>query len=189
MAGLVTIDSITNPDKMFENAGIKSVIARATHVDTEKKMIELSDGSSIEYDKIVLGTRASPVIPVLDGVDFDGVFTLRNASDAEMGFKIQKYLVGKGFNMLMGHKVTKIIGSNAYVSGMELETGEKIDADIVMLSVGTKPNLELGRFGVKVNKFLETSDPDILAGGDCIEKNPYPLSKPVDKHTVGISPV
>ncbi|MCK5695240.1 MAG: FAD-dependent oxidoreductase [Desulfobacula sp.] len=228
VAGLVTIDSITNPDKMFENAGIKSVIARATHVDTEKKMLELSDGSSIEYDKIVLGTRASPVIPVLDGVDFDGVFTLRNASDAvrkkakkivfigagfinlelasllstvkadyynvtivellghplplmldaEMGFKIQKYLVGKGFNMLMGHKVTKIIGSNGYVSGVELETGEKIDADIAMLSVGTKPNLELGRFGVKVNKFLETSDPDILAGGDCIEKNSFITKNP-----------
>lgn len=31
------------------------------------------------------------------------------------------------------------LGSNGYVSGVELETGEKIDADIVMLSVGTTP--------------------------------------------------
>lgn len=250
MAGLVTVDSITNPDKMFENAGIKTIIARATHVDTEKKIIELSDGSSIEYDKIVLGTGASPVIPALDGIDLEGVFTLRNASDAErkngfmkkikakkivfigagfisletasllstvradyynvtvvellghplplmldaeMAFKIQEYLVEKGFNMMMGHKVTKIIGSNGYVSGVELETGEKIDADVVMLSVGAKPNLELandmnlelGGFGVKVNKFLETSNPDILAGGDCVEKNHFLTKRPTFSHLRG----
>ena len=244
MAGLATVDSITNPDKMFENAGIKSIIARATHVDTEKKMIELSDGSSIGYDKIVLGTGASPVIPVLDGIDLEGVFTLRNASDAErikgflkdkkakkivfigagfinletasllstaranyynvtvvellghplplmldaeMAVKIQKYLVENGFNMMMGHKVTKIISSNGYVAGVEVETGEKIDADIVILSVGTKPNLELandmnlelGGFGVKVNKYLETSNPDILAGGDCVEKNHFITKRPI----------
>jgi NADPH-dependent 2,4-dienoyl-CoA reductase/sulfur reductase-like enzyme len=30
--------------------------------------------------------------------------------------------------------------------------------------------LEIGKFGIKVNAFQETSDPDILAGGDCVEK-------------------
>jgi NADPH-dependent 2,4-dienoyl-CoA reductase/sulfur reductase-like enzyme len=33
--------------------------------------------------------------------------------------------------------------------------------------------LELGKFGIKVNKFLETSNPDILAGGDCVEKENF----------------
>ena len=63
MAGLATVDSITNPDAMFENAGITNIIEEVTQVDTEKKMVELSNGASIDYDKIILGTGAMPVIP------------------------------------------------------------------------------------------------------------------------------
>ena len=80
--------------------------------------------------------------------------------------------------MKMESRATRILGRDGIVTGVELETGEKIDADMVMVSVGARPNLELakdmnlelGRFGVKVNKYLETSNPDILAGGDCVEK-------------------
>ncbi|MDY6852195.1 MAG: FAD-dependent oxidoreductase [Thermodesulfobacteriota bacterium] len=235
VAGLATVDSITNPDKMFENSGITSIIAKVTRVDTEKKTVELSDGRSLPYDKIILGTGSTPVIPSLTGADLNGVFTLRDAVDAEkirrfleekkvknlvcigagfinielaallsettqgrykvtvieflghplpfmldaeMAVKIQDYLTEKGFNLMMGHKVTGILGKDGLVSGVELETGEVVDADMVMLSVGARPNLELaegmnlemGRFGIKVNPFLETSNPDVLAAGDCVEK-------------------
>ncbi|WP_291460932.1 FAD-dependent oxidoreductase [Desulfobacula sp.] len=125
---------------MFENAGIKSVIARATHVDTEKKakkIVFIGAGFiNLELASLPSTVRADYYNVTI--VELLG-HPLPLMLDAEMGFKIQKYLVGKGFNMLIGHKVTKIIGSNGYVSGVELETGEKIDADIVMLSVGTTP--------------------------------------------------
>ncbi|HCX90234.1 MAG: pyridine nucleotide-disulfide oxidoreductase [Deltaproteobacteria bacterium CG12_big_fil_rev_8_21_14_0_65_43_10] len=235
---------------MFENAGITSIIARVTHVDTEKKMVELSDGRTIPYDKIILGTGASPMIPSMEGVDLDGVFTLRTTPDAEkikrfleerrarnlvfigagfinlelatllsqtkpdyynvtviellghplpimldaeMAVKIQEYLVEKGFRMMMGHKVKRILSENESVSTVELETGEKVDADMVMLSVGTRPNLELakdmnlelGRFGIKVNKFLETSNPDVLAGGDCVEKIHFVTKNPAPSQLRG----
>jgi NADH dehydrogenase/NADH oxidase (H2O2-forming) len=39
-------------------------------------------------------------------------------------------------------------------------------------------NLELVKFGIKV-KNLETSNPDVLAGGDCVEKIHYVTKKPV----------
>ena len=89
MAGQATVDSITNPDTMFENAGITNIIAKATHVDTEKKIIELSNGTSISYDKIILGVGASPVVPAIEGVDLEGVFTLRTATDAE---KLKRFI-------------------------------------------------------------------------------------------------
>jgi len=49
---------------------------------------------------------------------------------------------------------------------------------MVFMNVGVRPNtqlatdigLEMGRFGIKVNAYQETSDPHILAGGDCVEK-------------------
>jgi NADH oxidase (H2O2-forming) len=56
----------------------------------------------------------------------------------------------------------------------------------VLIAVGATPNLELAqqldlaieKFGIQVNEFLETSHPDILAGGDCVEKLHFITKKP-----------
>ena len=241
---MATVDSITNPDQMFADAGINLIIARATHADGEKKKVTLSDGREVPYDKLLLGTGASPMVPPIEGCDLEGVFSLRSAPDAveiknflekkncrklvligagftnlevavllastkpdhydvtviellshplplmldaEMAVQIQEYLVEKGFNMKMGQRVTKIFGENGSVSGVELETGEKIDADMVLLSIGVRQNLELakdlrleiGKFGIKVNEFLETSVPDVMAAGDCVAKQHFVTKRPV----------
>ncbi len=241
---MATVDSITNPDQMFADAGINLIIARATHADGEKKKVTLSDGREIPYDKLLLGTGASPVVPPIEGCDLRGVFSLRSAPDAveiknflekdnrrklvligagfinlevatllattrpdyydvtviellahplplmldaEMAVQIQEYLTEKGFKMKMAQKVERILGENGKVVGVELATGEKIEAEMVLLSVGVKQNLELakdlgleiGKFGVKVNKFLETSVPDVMAAGDCVEKQHFVTKRPV----------
>jgi NADPH-dependent 2,4-dienoyl-CoA reductase/sulfur reductase-like enzyme len=244
VAGVATVDSITNPDQMFADAGINLIIARATHADGEKKKVTLSDGREIPYDKLLLGTGASPMVPPIEGCDHEGVFSLRSAPDAvniknfleeenrrklvligagfinlevatllastkpdhydvtviellghplplmldaEMAVQIQEYLVEKGFNMKMAQKVERILGRNGRVAGVELATGEKIEAEMVLLSIGVKQNLELakdlgleiGKFGVKVNKFLETSVPDVMAAGDCVAKQHFVTKRPV----------
>ena len=241
---MATVDSITNPDQMFADAGINLIIARATHADGEKKKVTLSDGREIPYDKLLLGTGASPMVPPIEGCDHEGVFSLRSAPDAvnirnfleeenrrklvligagfinlevatllastkpghydvtviellghplplmldaEMAVQIQEYLVEKGFNMKMAQKVERILGHNGRVAGVELATGEKIEAEMVLLSIGVKQNLELakdlgleiGKFGVKVNKFLETSVPDVMAAGDCVAKQHFVTKRPV----------
>jgi NADPH-dependent 2,4-dienoyl-CoA reductase/sulfur reductase-like enzyme len=244
VAGVATVDSITNPDQMFADAGINLIIARATHADGEKKKVTLSDGREIPYDKLLLGTGASPVVPPIEGCDLGGVFSLRSAPDAveiknflekdnrrklvligagfinlevatllastrpdhydvtviellahplplmldaEMAVQIQEYLSEKGFKMKMAQKVERILGQNGKVVGVELATGEKIEAEMVLLSIGVKQNLELakdlgleiGKFGIKVNKFLETSVPDVMAAGDCVEKQHFVTKRPV----------
>ena len=73
------------------------------------------------------------------------------------------------------------IQGNGGVSSVKLDSGEVIAADMVFMNVGAAPNLELaremgleiGRFGVKVNAFLETSDPDVLAAGDCADNKHF----------------
>ena len=241
---MATVDSITNPDQMFADAGINLIIARATHADGEKKKVTLSDGREIPYDKLLLGTGASPVVPPIEGCDLGGVFSLRSAPDAveiknflekdnrrklvligagfinlevatllastrpdhydvtviellahplplmldaEMAVQIQEYLSEKGFKMKMAQKVERIFGQNGKVVGVELATGKKIEAEMVLLSIGVKQNLELakdlgleiGKFGVKVNKFLETSVPDVMAAGDCVEKQHFVTKRAV----------
>ncbi len=107
--------------------------------------------------------------------------------DAELGAKIQDHLKHNGFNMRMGRKVSKVLGDNGRVSAVELDSGDKVAADMVFMNVGARPDLalaksmglEMGQFGVKVNQFLETSNPDVLAAGDCIENYHFITKKPV----------
>ncbi len=244
MAGLVTPESIVNPDTMFTNNNIHLVIDQAKHVDAKNKSVELLGGQIIPYDKLILATGSSPFVPAIEGHDLKGVFTLRSLSDGEniksylqnsqprklvfigsgfisleiasllettrpgafdqtviellghplplmldsdMGKLVQEYLKEKVIHMRMGQKVEKILGHDGSVSGVELAGGERIEADMVFMNVGTRPNLELarqiglqmGQFGIKVNRFLETSDPNILAGGDCVEKEHFVTGKPV----------
>jgi len=98
--------------------------------------------------------------------------------DKDMADAVQTYLESKGMTILTAEKVEKIQGKNDSVAGVELASGKTLEADMVFMNVGTRPNLdlareiglEIGRFGIKVNPFQETSHPDVLAGGDCVEK-------------------
>ncbi|MFW2368131.1 MAG: FAD-dependent oxidoreductase [Desulforhopalus sp.] len=106
--------------------------------------------------------------------------------DKDMADPVQLYLEEKGLKILTGKKVEKIIGENGKARGVKLDSGEVIDGDVVFMNVGVRPNIELakeigieiGTFGIKVNEFQETSNPDILAGGDCVEKFNFITKKP-----------
>lgn len=59
---------------------------------------------------------------------------------------------------------------------VELTSGRKIASDIVILSIGVRPETTLAQkaglevnLGIKVNGSMQTSDPDIFAGGDSVE--------------------
>ena len=60
----------------------------ATSIDRKSKRLQVrsvgnGDESWLEYDKLVLATGATPVVPPIDGVDLDNVFTLHGVHDAE----------------------------------------------------------------------------------------------------------
>ncbi len=106
--------------------------------------------------------------------------------DKDMADPVREYLADKGVNVITGEMVKKILGRDGTVAGVELGSGKKLDADMVFINVGVRPNIELaqdigleiGKYGIMVNGFQETSDPDILAGGDCVEKVNYITRKP-----------
>jgi NADH oxidase (H2O2-forming) len=107
--------------------------------------------------------------------------------DRELAQGVKDYLEEKGLKIKIGEKAVRILGKDGRVSGVELTSGEEIPADFSLISVGATPNLELAqqldlaieKFGIQVNEFLETSHPDILAGGDCVEKLHFITQKPV----------
>jgi nitrite reductase (NADH) large subunit len=89
------------------------------------------------------------------------------------------YLVGKmedlGVKVLLQRTTTAILG-NGHVEGVALSDDTTIEADIVVVAAGIRPNVELARKaeltvnrGIVVNDQMETSDPDIFAVGECVE--------------------
>jgi nitrite reductase (NADH) large subunit len=62
------------------------------------------------------------------------------------------------------------------VESVEFNGGEIVDADLVVIAAGIRPNADLGRKagltvnrGIVVDDYMVTSDPDILAVGECTE--------------------
>ena len=107
--------------------------------------------------------------------------------DGDMAALVKAHLEEKGLKVLTGEKVEGILGKAGKVSGVRLASGKELPADMVFMNIGTRPNvelaekigLEIGRFGIKTNPYQETSDPHILAGGDCVEKFHFITGKPV----------
>ncbi len=108
-----------------------------------------------------------------------------NVLDPDTAEGIELYMEEKGVYLKLNQKVTTINGRDS-VESVTLSLGEKINAGMVIISVGARCNvglakdagLELGEFGLKVNHNLQTSDPDIYAGGDLIEYQNFVTGKP-----------
>jgi nitrite reductase (NADH) large subunit len=71
---------------------------------------------------------------------------------------------------------TKALLGNGKVEAVEFADGEIVPADLVVIAAGIRPNADLGRIaglevnrGIVVDDFMVTSDPDILAVGECTE--------------------
>lgn len=100
---------------------------------------------------------------------------------------LQKSLEQQGIQFLLG-KVTKEIVGNRRVKEVEFIDGTSIETDLVVMSVGVRPNIELAKKsgiftnrGIVVTDFLETNKQDIYAVGECVEHRGivYGLVKPL----------
>lgn len=214
----------------------------ATAIDRDAKEVEvLADGvtSRISYDKLLIATGASAIVPNIVGADNPAVSTLRTIPELDgvieradaaiagaaaagrapratvlgagfIGLETVEALRGRGFEVdlvdLADHVLPPIDGDLAIYLAAELEangvrlhlsaaaqeisdaadggvnvslsTGESVPADLVVMSVGVRPNselaaaagLELGERGtIKVDENMQTSDPSIWAVGDAVE--------------------
>ena len=94
--------------------------------------------------------------------------------DPEMATLVAKEMVSQGVELYLGSRVI-----NIGLDSVELSNGENIAAELVILAVGVRPEIELAlaaglvigpRNGIKVDEFNRTSNLDIYAVGDAAEK-------------------
>jgi len=107
--------------------------------------------------------------------------------DKTGGHLLQRELERRGIRVITKANTREILGED-HVTGVRLEDDTTMPADLVIMAVGIRPNSELGKqAGLKVNRGilvddkLHTSDPDILAVGECVEfeNNVYGLVAPL----------
>ncbi len=95
--------------------------------------------------------------------------------DVDGAKRLQTIMEGMGFSFRLGAKTEEIEGDDA-LKAVRLDGGERLPADMVVISAGVRPNMEIAGFldiesdkGVKVNERLMTSRPDVYAAGDVVE--------------------
>lgn len=90
---------------------------------------------------------------------------------------VQQHIRTKGVNLLLNSAVTAFEKNGENLT-IFLKNGEELAADVVIMSIGVKPDTKLAvqaglkigdARGIWVNEFLQTSNPDIYAVGDAIE--------------------
>ncbi len=100
------------------------------------------------------------------------------ALDTDMAFRVQEELVRHGVGVRVSSTVTAIEADNDSVVGVRLDTGEVLAADLVILSVGVRPDTDLalqvgadlGPTGaIKVDHQMRTSVDGVYAVGDAAE--------------------
>jgi len=81
---------------------------------------------------------------------------------------------GHGVSLHESTRLARLLSDGGKVCGAELESGEIIDADLVLVGIGNIPNTEIAQAagldcdnGISVNETCQTSDAHIYAAGDC----------------------
>ena len=95
--------------------------------------------------------------------------------DPEMAELVHQELRKNGIDLHLANSVKEITSDEVILSD-----GSKVSAELVIASIGVKPDITLARAagveigskgGISVNGFNQTSNPDIYAIGDVAEKN------------------
>jgi nitrite reductase (NADH) large subunit len=97
--------------------------------------------------------------------------------DEAAGWLLKNALEARGQTILTGADTAEIVGEGK-VEGVKLKDGTLIPASLVVMAVGIRPSVALARDaglavgrGIQVDDHMVTSDPAVLAVGECVEHN------------------
>jgi len=129
------------------------------------------------------GQIALDVVEVLKARNYDKIYLLGRSDcllraylDKDMAEIVERGIKEKGIELILSARINGIKSHN----GKKIISlpGQELEVDFVFFATGSRPNVELAqkagiRIGesgaIAVNEYLQTSDPDIYAIGDCME--------------------
>jgi len=148
-------------------------IIAALAVPSAKKAVVVG-GGLIGMEAAEAFTDRGLDVSVVEALDH----VLPGLLDEDMSAAVEKELEDKGVHLYTGQRVVRLEGDEQGKVVKVVTEKSTIEADVVLLALGFRPNSDLARDaglevghlgGITVNEFLQTSDTDIYAGGDCVE--------------------
>jgi len=161
-------------------AGVFTVSSMEEAIAIKQDMTEGKVGKAVIIGAGAIGLEMAEALADLWGIETSIVeiadHVLPGIISDNMARMVQHHLAENDVLFYAKEKVERIEGD---VRVERVVTDKRtLDADMVIMAVGVRPNIDLAQAagleisstgGVVVNKRLQTSDPDIYAGGDCVE--------------------
>lgn len=98
--------------------------------------------------------------------------------DWELAKLVENHVKSKGANVITDNGVAEFLGENGKLTGVKLQNGTELPCELAVVAIGVNPNTSLAKDaglllgatgGILVNEYMQTSDADIYAAGDCVE--------------------
>lgn len=110
-------------------------------IDPEKRSLHLSDGTALPYDMLVMATGADAVRLAIPGADLEGVFVMRDLTDA---LRLKSYLNEKGCRKAV------LIGGG-YIAMEMCEAFRSLGLETTVMVRRTRPVI---RWDIEFNKMM-----------------------------------
>ncbi len=143
-----------------------------------KKIIIIGGGFiGVEVAEEISGIEPKKEVTIIERSDH----CLGKIFDSEFLKLAEEKLKEKGIKLINSRLVKRIFGPES-VKGVVLDDETEVEADLVIVAIGAKPNIDLAKeAGLKigqreeiwVDEYLRTSEKDIFAVGDCAETKDF----------------
>ena len=185
LAGEREIDSIIlNDIEWYQEHGIRTRLGiRVEEIDRLNRAVRSSDGDWTSYDKLILATGSSSLIPAISGLEKSGVFVFGTLDDTRRlgdaaGPGVRAVVVGgwlaaeaarglrkRGCEVVIVEsegssdlQLDAVIGKER-VEAVRLTNGEEFGADLVVIAMNLRPNTMLAQAaGLEVNRGIVVND-------------------------------
>ncbi|MBM2576363.1 NAD(P)/FAD-dependent oxidoreductase [Jannaschia sp. Os4] len=155
------------------------VIAYRDLEDTERMMAMGEGRKVVVIGGGLLGLEAAAGMAAR-GADVTVVHLMPHLMERQLdeaaGYLLRRALTEKGIAVRCGANSKEILGRDGQVRALRLDDGAELPCDLLVMAVGIRPNVALAKAaglavgrGIHVDDHMVTSDPDVLAVGECVE--------------------
>jgi len=164
LAGVVTFRDLDDVDRMLTAADVGKAAGGGSAVVIGGGLLGLEAAHGL-----ALRGMAVTVVHIMPTL-------MERQLDEAAGWLLKAELERRGQTIVTGGDTAEITGSDGHVTGVRLKDGREFPAQIVVMAVGIRPATALAKAagldverGILVDDHMVTSDPAILAVGECVQ--------------------
>jgi len=163
----------------------KSLIDKAKAYLEEKRRVVIVGTGFIGIEMAMEFAGAGKDVTVIGG----SKHILKGPFDAEIAIQAEEIMLEQNITFIGSDRVVEIVDFNGdnIVNAVKLKSGRVVDADVVVMATGYKPNttlaqkvgVSIGHYGgIWVDEYMRTENHDIFAVGDCSARRGFITKTP-----------